>query len=74
MSNKIVYHYIIRYTFVDKKKHEIGHGSTTYDTVTRIKDSPFDLLAFLEKEIAYSRKHEEVFISCYYLLGAELLS
>jgi len=72
--NKIVYHYIIRYTFFDKKKNEIGHGTMSYDTVTRINDSPFDLLGNLEKEIAYNRNHECVSISCYSLVDAELLS
>ncbi|MBR3163087.1 MAG: hypothetical protein IKF17_03190 [Clostridia bacterium] len=70
----IVYHYKIRYCFEDKKKSEIGYGSITYDTITKIGTSSFDVLEDLEREIAYERKHENVSITCYSLIKAEFMS
>ena len=69
-----VYTYIIRYTFEDREKHEYGHGTFCYNTMTKIKDSPFDLFSYLEKEIAFARKHENVSITCYALQDIEYLS
>ena len=70
----IIYHYMIRYTFKDRKKCEIGYGTINYDTLTKISESSFDVLDMLEKEIAYDRKHENVFITCYTLEKAEFMS
>lgn len=70
----VIYTYTIRYTFEDKGKHESGHGTFEYSAMTKIKDSPFDLLSDLEKEIAFARKHERVSISCYSLQDIEYLS
>ena len=69
-----IYTYVIRYTFEDKGKHEVGYGTFEYATMTKIKDSPFDLLSDLEKDIAFERKHEKVSISCYALQDIEVLS
>ena len=73
-KNRIVYHYIIRYSFRDRKKSEIGYGTLEYDTLTKISDSSFNIKSWLEREIAAERNHEIVSISCFGLNKAEILS
>lgn len=74
MENRNVYHYTVRYTFTDKKKLESGHGIIDYVSMTKIEDAAFDIISWLEKEIAFERKHEQVTITCYTMYKTEYLS
>lgn len=70
---KVILDYWVRYSFNDPSKKENGRGTIICTTNMPIESMPQHLINSIEQQIAYSRNHENVSISCYSLIEAKLM-
>ena len=69
---KVLYHYIIRYNFKDRKKAETGYGVFPYSSIIQLSLTDIDSIKAIERMIAKNRSHESVSVLCFSFLRSEI--